>query len=107
MKTLRSKFFLLILIPVIAVLVVLEFRNYRTASDLLIDQMDKTARNYLWASSESLSGKIGAIRTVLRLEALDENINNRTDAARRNFFIALTWSRWLRTERPSVRRVLR
>jgi class 3 adenylate cyclase len=91
MKTLRSKFFLLILIPVIAVLVVLEFRNYRTASDLLIDQMDKTARNYLWASSESLSGKIGAIRTVLRLEALDENISNRTDAARRNFFIALTW----------------
>ena len=91
MKTLRSKFFLLILLPVIAVLVVLEFRNYRTASDLLIDQMDKTARNYLWASSESLSGKIGAIRTVLRLEALDENISNRTDAARRNFFIALTW----------------
>ena len=91
MKTLRSKFFLLILVPVIAVFIFLEIRNYRTANALLIDQMDKNARHYLWAASESLSGNIGTIRTVLSLEALDENISQKSDNERRQMFITLTW----------------
>jgi len=91
MKTLRSKFFILILIPVIVVLVFLETRNYRTARELLIDQMDQTAKHYLWASSESLSGKLNIIKTVLSLEALDENISYKSDAERRQLFITLTW----------------
>ena len=45
MKTLRSKFFLFILIPVILVLAFLELRNYSTARELLIGQMEKAAAN--------------------------------------------------------------
>jgi len=52
--------------------------------------MDKTARNYLWASSESLSGKISAIKTVLRVEAISENIISKSDSERQRFFITLT-----------------
>jgi len=90
MKSLRNKFFLFILLPVIIVLVFLEIRNYRTASDLLIKQMDRTAKNYLWASSESLSGNINTIRTLLRLEAIGENITTKTDAERNRLFVTLT-----------------
>ena len=91
MKTLRSKFFLLILLPVILVLAFFQIRNYRIAHHLLVDQMEINARNYLWAASESLSGNINTIRTVLRLEALDENISNKSDDERRRMFITLTW----------------
>lgn len=90
MKTLRGKFVLLILVPVLLTLVALTAWNYLSASDLLIDQMDRTARNYLWASSESLSGNISAIRTVLRMKALDETIHARADRERRQFFVTLT-----------------
>ncbi|RLC01902.1 MAG: hypothetical protein DRH90_15180 [Deltaproteobacteria bacterium] len=90
MKSLRSKFFLLILVPVIIVLAFLETRNYRTARNLLIEQMDKTARNYIWAASESLSGNISAIRTLLRLEAISENITAKSDAERHRLFVTLT-----------------
>jgi adenylate cyclase len=90
MNSLRNKFILFILLPVIVVLVFLEIRNYRTASNLLIDQMDKTARNYLWAASESLSGKISAIKILLRVEAISENIISKSDSERQRFFITLT-----------------
>lgn len=90
MSSLRNKFFIFILLPVIIALAFLEIRNYRTASNLLIDQMDKTARNYLWAASESLSGKISAIKTLLRVEAISENIISKTDSEKQQFFITLT-----------------
>ena len=90
MKTLRSKFFLFILFPVIFVLAFLGIRNYRTASDLLMEQMGKSARNYLWASSESLSGNISAIKTLLRVEAISENVVSKSDLERQQFFVTLT-----------------
>jgi class 3 adenylate cyclase len=90
MKTLRGKFFILILVPVLLTLVALTVWNYISASDLLVDQMDQTARHYLWASSESLAGNISSIRTVLRMEALDETLSDRTDPERQQLFVTLT-----------------
>jgi hypothetical protein len=64
-KTLRSKFLLFILVPAIIGLLVLSVLSYLSARGLLLSQMKEAGLNFLQASAERISGRIGQIRSIL------------------------------------------
>jgi class 3 adenylate cyclase len=89
MKTLRSKFLIYILIPVVVIVSALTVLSYLTARGLLIDQMKKSGRNFLRASAEDISSRVVQIQSIIQLMAITENIEEKTDSERHRLFVEL------------------
>jgi class 3 adenylate cyclase len=89
-KTLRSKFLLFILVPAIIGLLVLSVLSYLSARGLLLSQMKEAGLNFLQASAERISGRIGQIRSILQVMALAENLVKKSEGERRRLFVKLS-----------------
>jgi class 3 adenylate cyclase len=90
LKTLRSKFLVFILVPVITVLLALSVLSYFSARDLLIAQIREGGITALQASAEKLSVSIVQIHSMLRLVSLSENLEEKSDSYRQRLFVRLT-----------------
>ena len=88
MKTLASKFFVFIVIPVVFILSALSLSSYLLVHNLLIDQMKESGQNFLRASAEGVSTRIARIQTTLKIMAITENLGAENEFQQHRLFVA-------------------
>ena len=86
MKTLRSKFLVFILLPVIIVFTALSIFSYITARDLLLSQIRISGQNYLQIAAEKINESLVDIESVLNLIAIKEEVIALDDSTRLRLF---------------------
>jgi len=89
MKTLASKFFIFIIIPVILILSALSLSSYILVHKLLLDQIKTSGQNLLRASAKQISSRIIQVQSTLKLLAITEHIETFDDSERHHMFVAL------------------
>jgi len=89
MKTLASKFFIFIIIPVIFIFLALSLSSYILVHKLLLDQMKTSGQNFLRASAEQISSRIIQVQSTLKLLAITEHIETFDDSKRHHMFVKL------------------
>jgi class 3 adenylate cyclase len=89
MKTLASKFFIFIIIPVIFIFSALSLSSYILVHKLLLDRMKTSGQNFLRASAEQISSRIIQVQSTLKLLAITEHIETFDDSKRHHMFVAL------------------
>ena len=87
MKTLASKFFIFIIIPVVFISSALSLSSYLLVHNLLINQMKESGRNFLRASAEGVSTRIARIQTTLKIMAITENLGAENEFQQHRLFV--------------------
>ena len=87
MKTLASKFFIFIIIPVVFISSALSLSSYLLVHKLLVDQMKESGRNFLRASAEGVSTRIARIQTTLKIMAITENLGAENEFQQHRLFV--------------------
>jgi class 3 adenylate cyclase len=90
LNTLRSKFLLYVLAPVIAVMLALSVLSYMSARKILYEKILKNGENFLKSVAEGISASAVRIRSNLDLLALSEELEETSDDVRRILFVRLT-----------------
>jgi class 3 adenylate cyclase len=87
MKTLASKFFIFIIIPVVFISSALSLSSYLLVHKLLLDQMKKTGQNFLRASAEGVSTRVVQIQSTLKIMAITENLGAENESQQHRLFV--------------------
>jgi hypothetical protein len=90
LNTLRKKFLLYVLAPVIAVMLALSVLSYMSARKILYEKILKNGENYLKSIAEGISDSAVRIHSNLELLALSEELEETSDDVRRILFVRLT-----------------
>ena len=80
MRTLASKFFIFIIIPVVFISSALSLSSYLLVHKLLLVQMKKSDQNFLRASAEGVSTRIVQIQSILKIMAITENLGTENES---------------------------
>jgi len=90
MNTLRNKFLVYVLAPVLVVMLALSVLSYMSARNILYDKMLKSGHNYLKSVAQGISATAVRIQSNLDLLALSESLGEKSDKKRRRLFVKLT-----------------